>query len=101
MLQKLALLGQMKSMGGRTLRSLTATEIGMMVKGLGLNIHITDELKAAGMALLAGQSIDTVADLINDPESIHQLVSLFQNGVGKQEPTEAEQQVAAMTLSLF
>lgn len=101
MLEKLALLGQLKSMGGRTLESLTADEIGGLAKAFGLNVQITDELKAAGMALLAGKDLNTVNDMIQSPESVLQLVSLLKNGAGRPEPTVAEQQVGAMVLNLF
>lgn len=101
MLGKLALLGQLKSMGGRTLESLTADEIGGMAKAFGLDVQVTEELKAAGMALLAGRDLNTVNDMIQSPESIMQLVSLLKNGAGRPEPTIAEQQVEAMALTLF
>lgn len=101
MLGKLALFGQLKSMGGRRLESLTATEIGEIAKGFGLDVQITDELKAAGMALLAGKDLNTVSDMIQNPESVIQLVTLLKNGAGSPEPTIAEQQVGAMALNLF
>lgn len=101
MLGKLTLLGQLKSMGGRTLASLSAEEIGAIAEGFGLHVQITDELKAAGMALLAGKDMHTVSDMIQDPESVMQLVTLLKNGAGKPEPTIAEQQVGAMALNLF
>lgn len=97
MLGKLSLL----SMGNRTLESLTATEIGGIAKAFGLDVPITDELKAAGMALLAGKDLDTVNDMIRSPESIMQLVALLKGGAGTPEPTIAEQQVEAMALNLF
>lgn len=101
MLDKLALFGHLKSMGGRTLSSLSAEEIGAIAKGFGLHVQISDELKAAGMALLAGKDLNTVNDMIQSPESVLQLVSLLKNGVGEPEPTIAEQQVEAMALTLF
>ena len=101
MLDKLALFGQLKSMGGRTLDSLSAEEIGGIAKAFGLRVPITDELKAAGMALLAGKDLNTVNDMIQSPESVMQLVSLLKNGAGMSEPTIAEQQVDAMVLNLF
>lgn len=103
MLEKLALFAKLKSYGDRKLASLTPTEIGEIASSFGVNVEVTDELKAAGMALLAGRDLDSVNDMIKSPESVMQLVQLFKGGLVQQvaEPTQAEHEVAGMVLTLF
>lgn len=43
------------------------------------HINLTDDLKSAGLALLQGKSIDTVADLVQSPEAVAQLMNFFRN----------------------
>ncbi|UNI73407.1 hypothetical protein ER16_Small3 [Pseudomonas phage ER16] len=47
-----------------------------------MKVNVTDELMAAGLALLRGQNINTVADMIQTPESIGQLLAFVQRGIG-------------------
>lgn len=103
MLDKFAKFGQLASLRGRRLESLTPAEIGGIAKMFGVNVEVTEELKAAGMALLAGKDLNTVSDMIQDPESVGQLVQLLRGGLVQQsaKPTQAEQEVSAMTLNLL
>lgn len=66
---------------GRKLSDLTIDDLGHLQSALGLNIRITPELQNAALALLQGKSIDTVADLVQSPESVKQLVSLVKGEV--------------------
>lgn len=103
MLDKFAKIGQLASMRSRRLESLTPGEIGDIAKMFGVNVEVTEELKAAGMALLAGKDLNTVSDMIQNPESVGQLVQLLKGGLVQQsaEPTQAELEVGAMTLNLL
>lgn len=103
MLDKFAKFGQLASLRDRRLESLTPEEISGIAKMFGVNVEVTDELKAAGMALLAGEDLDTVGDMIQSPESVAQLVQLLKGGLVQQsaEPTQAELEVGAMTLNLL
>jgi len=50
----------------------------MLVKSaLNIDVDLTDELHQAALALLQGESIDTVSDLIKSPESIQKLLALL------------------------
>lgn len=66
---------------GRKLVDLTIEDLGLLQSALGLNIRITPELQIAALGLLQGKSIDTVADLVQSPESLQQLVSLVKGEV--------------------
>lgn len=42
-----------------------------------LDIQLNEELRVAGLALLKGEDINVVSDLIQSPESIQKLLSVF------------------------
>lgn len=65
----------------RRLESLTLDELKGVSEVLGVKIHVTDELREAALALLEGKSLDTVADMIQSPESIQQLVLFLKGGI--------------------
>lgn len=102
MLDKLALFGKFAPLLSRQVESLSDEEVAEVAESFGVRVELTDELREAGLALLRGQDISTVADMIKKPESVGQLVSFLKGGVpGLAAPSEAEQQVAAMTITLF
>lgn len=69
---------------GKSVADLTLADLQKVVSVLKLNIDVTDELRSAGLALLKGENIDKVADLIQSPESVQKLLSVF-----TQKPPEA------------
>lgn len=69
---------------GKRLEDVTTEELNMIAEILGIKVNVNDELKRAGMALLRGDSIDTVADMIQSPESI-QKIMLFLQGKSEQD----------------
>lgn len=102
MLDKLALFGKLSPLLNRQVESLSREEVADLANSFGIQVDLTDELREAGLALLRGQDISTVADMIKKPESVAQLVGFLKGGVpGLAEPSEAEQQVAEMTITLF
>lgn len=68
----------------KRLEDVTTEELNMIAEILGIKVNVNDELKRAGMALLRGDSIDTVADMIQSPESI-QKIMLFLQGKSEQD----------------
>jgi len=58
----------------KTLDELTGPDFKLIATTLGLKVELTDELKTAAMAMLKGQDINTVADLIQKPDSVKQLL---------------------------
>lgn len=90
----------------RTLSSLTIDELKSIGSTLGLKVSITGELRDAALALLKGKSLDTVADLIQQPESIQQLVSFLKGGITSIADAEVEthpdyEGVQALTISIY
>lgn len=102
MLDKLALFGKFAPLLNRQVESLSNEEVADIAESFGIQVELTDELRAAGLALLRGQDISTVSDMIKKPESVQQLVGFLKGGVpGLAAPSEIEQQIAGMTISLF
>lgn len=64
------------------LEDLTVTTVKDVLAASGKHVEINDELLAAGVALLAGENIHTVSDMIQSPEALQQLVQFFSRGVG-------------------
>lgn len=65
----------------RRLESLTLEEIKGISDAFGVKVSVTNELRDAALALLQGKSLDTVADMIQSPESIQQLVLFLKGGL--------------------
>jgi len=61
----------------KRLEELTPDDFSKIASVMKIDVELTDELKDAGFALLRGDSIDTVADLIQKPESIKKLLIFF------------------------
>lgn len=78
------------SLKDKCLDDLTLDDLRCIAGVLGLELAITDELKKAGMALLQGKDIHTVADMIQSPESIAQLLQFLQGKSQEQVIAEAE-----------
>lgn len=69
---------------GKRLEDITTEELSKIAEILGIKVNVDDELVRAGMALLRGDNIDTVADMIQSPESI-QKIMLFLQGKSEQD----------------
>ena len=88
----------------RRLESLTLEEIKGISDAFGVKVSVTNELRDAALALLQGKSLDTVADMIQSPESIQQLVLFLKGGLTYVADAEIENHpeyegVSALTLS--
>jgi len=62
---------------GKRLEDLTSDDLVKVKKVFNINVDLTDELRDAGFALLKGDSIDKVSDLIQKPESVQKLLGFF------------------------
>lgn len=78
------------SLKDKRLDDLTLDDLRGVAGVMGIELAITDELKEAGMALLQGRDINTVADMIQSPESIAQLLQFLQGKSQEQVIAEAE-----------
>lgn len=67
---------------GKRLEDLVVSEIVDVLSAFKVNVNVTDELMEAGLALLRGQDINTVADMVKSPDSIVQLLAFMQRGLG-------------------
>lgn len=90
----------------RSLSSLSMEELRDIGDTLGLKVRVTDELRDAALALLKGKSLDTVSDLVQQPESIRQLVTFLKGGVKSIADAETENHpdyegVQALTLTFY
>lgn len=63
---------------GKSLQDLSLEDLGLVASTLGIRVSVTEELKQAGIALLKGENIDTVADMIQSPDSIRQVMLFLQ-----------------------
>lgn len=61
----------------KQITDLTPSDIDGVLGALGVQVNVTDELRSAGLALLQGRDINSVADMIQSPESVQQLVAMF------------------------
>lgn len=62
---------------GARFEDLTLDDMKQVAKTLGIQVNVTDELKEAGVALMRGENIHSVADMIKSPESIQQLMEFL------------------------
>ena len=83
-------LAQLAALRNRRLESLTREELGGLAKAFGINVPITEELRTAGLELLKGKSLDSVADMIQSPESVAQIAAFFAGGVKNLTDAQAE-----------
>lgn len=70
MLQLLPLLG-------KRIEDLSLDDLTKVRDALNLKVDVTPELRDAGIALLKGENIDDVSDMIKSPEAVQKLMSLF------------------------
>lgn len=73
---------------GKKLIDLSLEDLQVAADTLNVRVSVTDEIKAAALALLQGQNIDSVADLVQSPESVQQLISFFKRGENPSTPAE-------------
>ena len=83
-------LAQLAALRNRRLESLTREELGGLAKAFGINVPVTEELRVAGLELLKGKSLDSVADMIQSPESVAQIVTFLTGGVKSLTDAQAE-----------
>jgi hypothetical protein len=70
---------------GKNLSQITLDDLNLVVKAMKLTVTPTEELRLAALQMLQGKDLNTVADLIQSPESIAQLGNFIQ---GKTQPEE-------------
>lgn len=61
----------------KNVSDLTIDDLNSVRDAMKLDVVVTPELRDAGIALLQGKNINSVADMIKSPDSIQQLMSLF------------------------
>lgn len=69
----------------KRITDLTTDDIDGVLGALGVQVNITEELRSAGLALLQGHDINSVADMIQSPESVQQLVALVMKPASDEE----------------
>lgn len=82
--------GQMAKLfplAAKKLDELTLTDLKLVGTTLGLEVEITPELQAAAFKLLAGENIHSVSDLVQNPESIQQLITFIHGGISALAPS--------------
>lgn len=67
---------------GKRLEELTVKDVSAVLAELGSPVVVNEELLNAGLALLQGQDIHTVADIIKSPDSVMTLVNFMARGAG-------------------
>lgn len=103
-MQQLMRFAKLAPLMNRRLESLTLEELRDISTTLDLKIKVTEELKNAALSLLQGKSLDTVADMVTQPESIQQLVLFLKGGITSIADAEIENHpdyegVSGLTLS--
>lgn len=63
----------------KRLEDLSDHDIQTILKQLNIDLAVTPELKNATLALLKGESIDTVADLAGSKEAVTKVVNFFRS----------------------
>lgn len=103
-MQQLVRFAKLAPLMNRRLESLSLEELRGISVDLGLKVKVTEELKNAALSLLQGKSLDTVADMVTQPESIQQLVMFLKGGVASIAEAEIENHpdyegISGLTLS--
>jgi len=75
---------------GARFEDLTLDDMKQVAEVLGIQVNVTDELKEAGVALMRGENIHSVADMIKSPESIQQLMEFLTQHGREERIAEAE-----------
>lgn len=63
---------------GKKIEDLTLLDLEKVKTALKIDVELTEEMRAAGVAMLKGEGINTAADMIQTPESIQKLLAIFQ-----------------------
>lgn len=71
----------------KSVDDLTIDDLAKVRDVLKLDVAVTPELRDAGIALLKGENIHSVADMIKSPDSVQKLMSLFAPPV-REEPVK-------------
>lgn len=74
----------------KQITDLTTADIDGVLDALGVQVNVTEELRSAGLALLQGRDINSVADMIQSPESVQQLVAMFTRPASEEELASIE-----------
>lgn len=80
------------------LEDLTIEHAAAVLEELGVKIPVTDELLRAGVSLLRGEDINSVADMIQSPDSVRKLVEFMGRGFGLVDSGSLEDSVVATQL---
>lgn len=70
-------LAKLAPLVGKDLSDLTLPDLELAAAVFDIEVVATEELRNAALALLQGKNIHSVADLIQSPESVQQLISMF------------------------
>lgn len=70
----------------KKLEELTLDDLSLVQKTVGIEIELNAELVQAGVALLQGENIHSVADLVKSPAAIQQLIQFFHGGMSALAP---------------
>lgn len=79
-IMRLAKLAPLMSKG---LSELSQSDLELAASTFDIQVVVTEELRNAALALLQGQNIHSVAELIQSPESVQQLISMFRRSKGE------------------
>lgn len=86
----LAKLAPLFRYAGARFEDLTLADMKQVAEVLGIQVNVTEELKEAGVALMRGENIHSVADMIKSPESIQQLMEFLTQHSREDRIAEAE-----------
>lgn len=71
----------------KKLDELTPNDLLLVQKTFGLEVDVSPELIEAGVALLRGENIHSVSDLVKSPAAIQQLIQFFHGGISALTPS--------------
>lgn len=69
----------------KRLEDLTVADAARVIRIFDENAEVEEEILAAGVALLAGEDIHTVADMIQTPKALATIVDFVGRGLGLKE----------------
>lgn len=71
-------------LASKTLDELTVSDLSSVADAFGVKVNVTQELKEAGLALLKGKDIHSVADMIQSPESVLMIVDFLNRAISNE-----------------
>lgn len=77
----------------KKLEELSTGDLDSITEIFGLKTSLTEEIKEAAVMLLKGRDLNTVADVVQSPESVQQLISLFRKDAGSNQASEPDRLV--------